>query len=94
MFMVYLLRFARKVRSLRSLTGSLFFQYQITKKQLKNKLDAKLRNNDESIYTKKQSSQLNHIMNHNQQILYCGSDCRHTYAIFSTRVSVIIMFCV
>ena len=92
--MVYLLRFARKVRSLRSLTGSLFFQYQITKKQLKNKLDAKPRNNDESIHTHKQSSHLNDIMIQNQQILYCGSDCRHTYAISSTRVSVIIMFCV
>ena len=56
MFMVYLLRFARKVRSLRSLTGSLFFQYQLPKKQLKNLFDAESESNEERIYTKKQSS--------------------------------------
>ena len=72
----------------------LFFQYQLPIKQLKNNFYAELRSNDGSICTKKQLSQFNHIMNHNQQILYCGSDCRHTYAISSTRVSVISMFCV
>ena len=72
----------------------LFFQYQLPKKQLKNLFDAESESNEETIHTKKQSSQLNHIINHIQQILYCGSDCRHTYAISSTRVSVISMFCV